>query len=163
MQWASFSTACPQIAELARERFARDQLVIVGTLRADGWPRISPCEVDIATGHLLLGMMWKSRKALDLIRDPRVVVHSVTCNREGTDGDVKLYGRVVNVHEPALRAAFRSAIRARIDWAPDEPSYHLFSVDIERAAYLIFGEGTQRTLTWDPEHGLRQRSSPSQS
>jgi hypothetical protein len=63
---------------------------MVGTLRKDGWPRISPCEVDFAAGHLFLGMMWRSAKALDLSRDSRVVVHSVTCNREGSDGDVKL-------------------------------------------------------------------------
>ena len=65
------------------------------------------------------------------------------------------------MQDSAIRAAFRSAIRARIDWAPDEPSYHLFSVDIERAAYLIFGEGQQRIMTWDPEHGFRQRSKQS--
>jgi len=161
MQWESFIKAVPEISEVARARFIRDQLVMVGTLRADGWPRISPCEIDIAAGHLFLGMMWQSKKALDLIRDSRLIVHSVTCNREGTDGDIKLYGRGVAVQDSALRAAFRSAIRARIDWAPDEPSYHLFSVDIERAAYLIFGEGQQRIMTWDPEHGFRQRSKQS--
>jgi hypothetical protein len=57
----------------ARARLVRDQLVMVGTLRKDGWPRISPCQVDIAAGHLLLGMMWRPAKALDLARDPRVV------------------------------------------------------------------------------------------
>jgi len=158
MQWELFVKACPEISEVARARFAKDQLVMVGTLRRDGWPRVSPCEIDIAAGHLFCGMMWQSTKALDLLRDPRLTVHSVTCNREGTDGDVKIYGKAVDVRTPALRAAFRDAIRARIDWAPEEPSYHLFSVDIERAAYLIFGEGQQRIMTWDVERGFRQRS-----
>ena len=90
MTWDELAHACPEIAELARARFVREQLVLVGTIRKDGSPRISPCEVDLAAGHLFLGMMWKSKKALDLRRDPRVVVHSVTCDREGTDGDVKL-------------------------------------------------------------------------
>ena len=161
MLWAQFPEACPELSEIARARFARDQLVMVGTLRTDGWPRISPCEIDIAAGHLFLGMMWRSRKAIDLLRDPRLVVHSVTCNREGTDGDVKLSGRAVEVHDSALRSAFRRAILARIDWTPEEPSYHLFSVDIERVAYLIFGGGKQRIMTWDPKRGFRQRSTPS--
>src|SRR2546427_11666791 len=87
MQWELFVKACPEISEVARARFARDQLVMVGTLRRDGWPRVSPCETDIAAGHLFCGMMWQSTKALDLLRDPRLTVHSVTCNREGTDGD----------------------------------------------------------------------------
>jgi hypothetical protein len=92
MEWRAFAGACPELAEMAEERFARDQLVLLGTVRRDGSPRISPCEVDVVAGHLFLGMMWRSPKALDLYRDPRLVVHSVTCNREGTDGDIKLYG-----------------------------------------------------------------------
>ncbi len=90
MQWDQFVQACPGLAEVARKRFIRDQLVLVGNLRSDGWPRISPCEVDIAAGHLFLGMMWRSTKAMDLLRDPRLVVHSVQCNREATEGDLKL-------------------------------------------------------------------------
>jgi hypothetical protein len=56
-------------------------------------------------------MMWHSPKALDLLRDPRLVVHSVTCNREGTDGDIKLYGRAVAIDDPNLRTAYRPRSR----------------------------------------------------
>ncbi len=156
MRWDEFSQTCPEIAGVAQARFVRDQLVMVGTLRTDGWPRISPCEVDIAAGHLFLGMMWPSKKALDLQRDSRLVVHSVQCNREAADGDIKLYGRAVDVQDSSLRSAFRDAIRARINWAPDEPTYHLFSVEVERAAYVAFQGGQQRLMAWDPETGFRQ-------
>lgn len=156
MNWKEFRAAAPDLAELAQERFAKDQLVILGTLRADGAPRISPCEVDFAAGELLLGMMWQSKKARDLQRDPRIVVHSVTANREGTDGDVKLYGRVREILDPDTRRAFRDAIKARIDWAPDEPEYHLFALDVESAAFLVFGED-RYALAWDPDRGLRRR------
>jgi hypothetical protein len=159
MRWEEFVEACPELAEMAQKRFVRDQLVLVGTLRSDGWPRISPCEVDIAAGHLFLGMMWRSTKALDLLRDPRVIVHSVQCDREAGDGDIKLYGRAIEIRDPSLRAAYRDAIKARIDWAPAEPSFHLFSADIERAAYVVFGGG-QRIVTWDSERGLRRWSKP---
>lgn len=156
MRWDEFSQTCPETAGVAQARFVRDQLVMVGTLRTDGWPRISPCEVDIAAGHLFLGMMWHSKKALDLQRDPRLVVHSVQCNREAADGDVKLYGRAVDVQDSSLRSAFRDAIRARINWAPDEPTYHLFSVEVERAAYVTFQGGQKHVMVWDPETGFRQ-------
>ena len=155
MRWESFEAACPEIAERARDRFRKDELVMLGTLREDGSPRISPCEVDIAEGHLFLGMMWRSKKALDLLRDPRCVVHSVTCDRMGTDGDVKLYGRTDDVHEPELRQAYRVAIKTRIDWEPDEPEFHLFSLDIERAGFAIFGDD-HHALAWDMERGLRR-------
>jgi hypothetical protein len=157
VKWDEFERACPEIAGEAVERFRRDELVMVGSLRRDGSPRISPCEVDVAAGYLFLGMMWRSPKAVDLLRDPRVVVHSVTCNREGTDGDVKIYGRAVDERDPDTRAAFREAIRARIDWAPDEPEFHLFSIDVESAASVRFDEEEQETVvTWDPDRGLRR-------
>lgn len=156
MRWEEFEAACPDVAKIARDRFASDQLAMLGTVRSDGWPRISPCEVDFGAGHLFLGMMWRSKKALDLLRDSRINVHSVTCNREGTDGDVKLYGRAVEVTDAPLRSAFRDAIRARIDWSPEEPSYHLFSVDIHRAAYIVFTGAGHQVAVWDPTAGLRR-------
>jgi len=155
MRWDEFERACPEIGELARERFVRDQLVLVGTIRADGSPRISPNECDLAQGRLFVSMMWRSKKALDLLRDPRVAVHSVQCDKAAPRGDVKLYGQVVDERDPAVRTAFRDAIRARIDWAPDEPDYHCFSVDVTSAGYAVFGEGSH-ALAWDPERGLRR-------
>jgi hypothetical protein len=155
MRWDAFEQACPGIATLARERFAKDELVLVGTIRRDGSPRISPNECDFALGRLFVSMMWRSRKALDLLRDPRAAVHSVPSDRMNPGGDVKLYGRVVDEQDPEVRSAFRDAIRARIDWAPDEPDYHCFSFDVERAGYTVFGEGSH-ALSWTPRDGLRR-------
>ena len=44
--------------------------MLVGTIRKDGTPRISPNEPDFAVGRLFVSMMWRSKKALDLLRDP---------------------------------------------------------------------------------------------
>jgi hypothetical protein len=160
MRWDAFEEACPEIGAMARARFVKDDLVLVGTIRQDGSPRISPNEPDFAVGRLFISMMWRSRKALDLLRDPRIVVHSVTCDRTGADGDIKLYGRVVDERDPEIRTAFLEAIRARIDWAPEEPEYHCFSVDVERAGYTRFSveeeQAPNRALAWDPRTGLRE-------
>ena len=156
MRWGEFIEGVAAIGEEAEARFRKDQLVMVGTLRKDGSPRISPCEIDFADRRMLLGMMWRSPKALDLLRDPRVVVHSVTVNKDGTDGDVKIYGRTVDVTDPAIREAFRAAIRERIDWAPDEPEYHLFDIDVTGAATTRFDAGRQHLQAWDPADGLRE-------
>jgi hypothetical protein len=155
MNWQVFLAAVPEIAELAEARFRKDGLCLVGTLRKGGSPRISPCELDFASGELLLGMMWRSRKAVDLLRDPRIVVHSVTSDREGIEGDVKLYGRAIDISDPEVRQAYRDAIKARIGWAPDEPEYHLFALDIESAGYIVFGDD-RHALTWDPSSGMRR-------
>jgi hypothetical protein len=155
MNWERFMADVPELAGLAEARFRNDGLCLVGTLRKDSSPRISPCELDFAAGELLLGMMWRSRKAVDLLRDPRIVVHSVTSDREGIEGDVKLYGRAIDISALEVRQAYRDAIMTRIGWAPDEPENHLFALDIESAGYIVFGDDSH-ALTWDPSSGLRR-------
>jgi predicted pyridoxine 5'-phosphate oxidase superfamily flavin-nucleotide-binding protein len=154
MYWAEFARACPEIADPAIERFQRQELCMLGTLRADGSPRISPCELDLADGHLILGMMWQSRKALDLLRDARCVVHTCTTDRMGTEGDAKIYARAESVDDPVLRQTYRDAVKQRIDWAPDEPNFHAFSVDVRSAAFITFAE-PKTVIAWDPARGTR--------
>jgi len=158
VRWSEFTDACPEIAVPARERFVRDELVLLGTVTREGWPRISPCELDFVGDDLLMGMMWRSPKALDLLRGSPLVVHSVQADRRATEPDIKLMGRGVDLSDPAVREAYRDAIRRRIDWAPDEPNFHLFAFDVERAAVLAFGEDGETVTLWDPRHGLRTRT-----
>jgi len=158
MRWEEFVEACPEIGSVAQQRFERDQLVLLGTVSRDGWPRISASEGGFVQGELLMGMMWRSPKALDLLRGSPLVVHSVQADRKATEADIKLYGRAGDVSDPATRGAYREAIRTRIDWAPEEPNYHLFSFDVERAAVLSFTEELETVTTWDPERGLRTRT-----
>jgi pyridoxamine 5'-phosphate oxidase-like protein len=160
MQWEEFANACPEIAGRAMSRFTdADHLVLVGTIRRDGSPRISPNEVEIAAGRLMLGMMWRSRKAMDILRDPRVVLHSVPKDREGAGGDVKLYGTAVEENDPDIRKTYGDALEARIAWRPEEPNYHLFSLEIAEAAFIVFGE-ERLVLTWSPANGLQQGVAP---
>ena len=155
MRWDVFAKRCPELAKLGEERLRARELCLVGTLRRNGYPRISPVEPDFVDGELMLGMMWRSPKALDLLRDPRCVVHSVVSDREGTEGDFKLYGRAIDVQEPERRGRYRQTIKERLDWAPDEPNYHLFAIDVESAGFMIFG-GERYGLAWNPDSGLRR-------
>lgn len=158
MRWEEFARACPEIAEPAEERFRTDQLVMLGTLRADGSPRISPCEIDFAGGELMLGMMWRSRKALDLLRDPRIVVHSIQSDREASVADIKLYGNAIEIDDLERRQVYRETVKARIDWAPDEPNFHVFALNIVEAAYVSFPDKT--VLNWREDVGLRTVAFP---
>lgn len=140
MTWEEFKQSAPELAALGEERFERTGLVLVGTLRKNGWPRISPVEPLIAHGKLYLGMMWQSRKALDLLRDPRCVVHSVVSDRNGSEGEFKVYGRAVDVQDSEERKRYGAALNEKIGVDPEAPGfgdYHLFSIDIESAAYAI--------------------------
>jgi hypothetical protein len=156
VRWDEFAAAAQELASLGEERLRGRQLCLVGTLRRNGWPRISPVEPDFVDGELMLGMMWRSPKAVDLLRDPRLVVHSVVSSRMGDEGDFKLYGRAVQVDDAERRARYRATIKARIDWEPTEPDYHLFAVDVDSAGFVTFAEEDRYGLAWDPERGLRR-------
>jgi hypothetical protein len=105
-------------------------------------------------GELLLGMMWRSPKALDLLRDDRCVLHSCTADRMGTEGDFKLYGRARDQQEATVQDAYRRAVRQRIDWEPPGP-FHLYAIDIVSAGFNVFGDGGYG-LAWDPDRGLHR-------
>ncbi len=147
MTWSEFEKVAPEIAQLGEERFDRSGVVLVGTVRKDGSPRISPVEPLITQGQLLLGMMWRSKKALDLIRDPRCVVHSTISNRDGSEGEFKLRGSAVDVPDPDMRERYSEALYEKIEWRPKEP-YHLFSVDIESAAFIVYQNDKQSVRRW---------------
>jgi len=42
VKWGEFKAVCPELAEHGEERFRRQQLCMVGTLRRNGWPRSAP-------------------------------------------------------------------------------------------------------------------------
>lgn len=159
MRWEEFEQACPQIATVARERFAVDEVVMLGTVRPDGTPRISPNEVDFTRGHLCFGMMPGSRKALDLRRDARLLVHSVPQGRMNPGGDIKLRGLALEEHDLDFRAAYRRTIFERIEWAPDEPDFHLFTLDVRDAVFIRFGHD-RVALRWDEATGFRRIRHP---
>ena len=154
MNWGQFAKASPELAALGRERFEARELCMLGTLRAGGWPRISPCELDLVGDELLLGMMWQSPKARDLLRDNRCVLHSCTSNRDGTEGDFKLYGRARDEHDPQIHEAYRAAVRSRIDWEPTG-QFHLFAIEVSSAGFVIFSPDSY-AIAWDPELGTRR-------
>lgn len=155
MRWIAFARSCPELATLGEERLRKQGLCLVGTLRRNGYPRISPVEPDFVDGELMMGMMWRSPKALDLLRDPRCVVHSCVSDRNGADGDFKLYGRAIDVRDAEPRARYRATIKARTDWEPTEPGYHCFAIDVEAAGFVIFGD-ERYGMAWSPATGLRR-------
>ena len=81
-------------------------MVLVATIRRDGTPRLSPVEPFVLDGDLWLSMMWQSTKARDLLRDPRILVHSVITSRDGAEGEVKLRGSARDEPDPAVQRRY---------------------------------------------------------
>jgi hypothetical protein len=101
----------------------------------------------------MLGMMWRSKKALDLLRDPRLSVATPQVHHDAPYGDLKLYGRAVEVTDPKRKRALEDAQEAAIDWRPTEP-YHAFGVDIESVGFISFGKD-RRMMRWSAGSGLK--------
>lgn len=98
-------------------------------------------------GLLLLGMTWQSKKALDLLRDPRCLVHSTISDRHGTEGEFKVRGRAEDVTDAAFRERFVEEAHRKIGFRPPEP-YHLFAVDISSVALVTRDTKEQHVQRW---------------
>jgi hypothetical protein len=161
MNWKSFQEMVPQLARLTGERFGRNGVALLGTLHKDGSPRISPVEPLFAEGELLVGLMWHSTKALDLLRDPRCTLHTAITSLEGTEGECKLDGRATEATDPVLQSQHLSIFRQH--WAEHAPQrFHVFALDVEHAAFITYDLATSEMLVklWDPQQGLSERRQP---
>jgi Pyridoxamine 5'-phosphate oxidase len=138
LTWGELETAAPEIAARGSELLDRFQFVLVGTLTKDGSPRVNPCEAYLIDGHLLLNMMPQSLKALDLLRDDRVYVHTPVTSKDGTDGEFKLAGRALKVEDRRLRSKLDDLFWEMIQWRP-APDSHYFEVRADRVAYHRYG------------------------
>ena len=94
-------------------------------------------------------MTWRSQKARDLLRDPRITVQSIVSNKDGTEGEIKLYGRAEVVRSGETRRTYLEAVRREMGYElSDGEEFHLFAVDIESAAYVVIEDGEQRVKVW---------------
>jgi hypothetical protein len=137
--WRDVELGAPEIARPGMARLTAARLALLGTLRRDGSPRISPVEPVLAGGQLLIGAMTWSAKAGDLRRDPRYVLHSVVTGPDSGEGELKLYGTAAQAGQDLRAAAAGAWWLAR---APDKAA--VFTLHIGRAAFI----------SWDIEHGL---------
>ena len=151
--WDDFETAAPLLAAQGRELIERFRFVLVGTIRSDGTPRISPVEAHIVRGHLMLVMIPDTLKTRDLLRDPRILVNSPITHPDDPNTEFKLRGQVVEIRDQALREATADAIEAASGWRPPK-GWHFFSLDIEDAAFLAWQSGVVDMTRWDRNRGL---------
>ena len=146
LTWAELEEAAPEIAAYGFDLLTRFQFVFVGTLTKEGAPRVNPCEAYVIDGHLLLNMMPRSLKALDLRRDPRIYVHTPVTSKEGAEGEFKLAGRAPVLEDEQLRRKLDDLFWQMIQWRPAADS-HYFEVLAERVAYHRYG-ADEVALRW---------------
>jgi hypothetical protein len=152
MRWSQIEQHQPRLAELGRKRLVDPGVVLVATIRRDGTPRLSPVEPFVLDGAFWLSMMWDSKKAADLQRDPRILVHSVITNRDGDEGEVKLRGTVREEHDLAVQRRYAGAVAQSLGWDPVPGRFHLFEVSAKHLTYIRYDPdgGYQHVVMWPP-------------
>jgi hypothetical protein len=149
--WADFEREAPELAGAVHRRLTATLHSILGTLRADGAPRLTGLEVHFGEGELWLAMMPDSRKADDLRRDPRFALHSAP-DVELVDGDAKVSGRAVPVTDEDTIARFV----ARLPQALPESGMALFRTELTDGSLARVDDGFMVIDIWHPGEPPRQ-------
>lgn len=159
--WGEFEVAAPELAAAIRGRIEGHLHHVLGTLRADGSPRLSGTEARFHDGQLWLGCMPASVKGRDLKRDPRFSLHSAPVDVEMTDGDAKVSGRVVEVTDPQRVKDWLIAIG---HWNEDADGTEgdeaalsgalAFICDLDAATLTKVADEHLEITTWTPSRGL---------
>jgi hypothetical protein len=137
--WRDVERGAPEIARPGAARLNTARVAMLGTLRRDGSPRISPVETCIGNGRLLVGAMTWSAKAADLRRDPRYVLHSTVTGPDSGEGELKLHGLAAEAG-PAARGQAADAW-----WSAQPPG---------KAVVFQLRIGLALLVEWDMERGL---------
>ncbi len=135
--WETFETEAPELAAFVRERMHL-RVCYLGTLRADGGPRVNPVTPWFAAGRLFIRMYPGSVKVRALERDPRYALHSAVPDDDGTGGESILWGTASVVNDPDLLEA---ANAGRSD--PDR--YVVLEFDVDEVLVTTYeGDDTVR-------------------
>lgn len=153
--WQDLEQGAPRVAGLGMASLTATSVALLGTLRRDGSPRISPVEPCLCEGQLLIGAMAWSPKAADLRRDPRYVLHSAVTGPDNGEGEFKVYGSAAEAGDK-LRSAAAGVWWQ--DWPPGTAV--VFALHVDRAVYVTWEieRGVMTIDRWSPRAGYSQSS-----
>lgn len=139
----------PDVAEPIAARFAQSGLGMLGTIRSNGAPRVSPIEVGPFEERLFVGMMPNSQKHLDAMRDPRYCMVTALADKGDTAGEGKLYGVLDLVTDPARSDAVLRHHAEANGFDPEAlTGSPMFELLIDMAAWQIVIDDAFTTFSW---------------
>jgi hypothetical protein len=149
MRWSAIAASEPALDAVVFDRLIRPGVLLAGSVRRDGSPRISGAEPLVMDGDLWLSMMRTSVKVMDLARDPRILLHSIVTGPEPA-AEVKVRGTVRAEVDPGVQRRYAAAVSAGIGWRPVVGEFVLFAVDVEDVTYIGYDPDTsgQHVARW---------------
>jgi len=156
--WKEFTEEAPRISEIfVRRHAATGNLCMLATLRADGYPRISPIEPRILDDELVVVGMPNTTKFHDLDRDPRFCLHTATVDPHVGEGDVKLWAQVKNLQDAAFHERFAQELFDQIGLDLRGQAFDPFYVaDITGASSIEMEDMKLKITIWKP--GTEERT-----
>jgi len=140
--WKEFAQQAPELAAYGSKRLGGNRVAYLGTVRADGGPRVHPV-TPILGEQLFLFMEPTSPKGKDLQRDPRYTLHCAVEDSSGGNGEFYLRGHAQLVEDLSLRA---QAVKAAT-YDPAE-RYILFVLSVEFAFMNTYKDGEPNPQRW---------------
>lgn len=150
--WKEFAEAAPRISAIfVRRHAAAGNLCMLATLRADGYPRISPMEPRVFEDELWLIGMPDTTKFRDLRRDPRFCLHTATVDTEVKDGDAKLWGTVRDVPDRDLHQRFATSLFEETGFDLRGQEFgHFYAADLTGASAVEVSDDHMDVTIWKP-------------
>jgi hypothetical protein len=156
--FAELESAAPAIAAFFRARIEATGLSLVATTRSDGWPRVSAWEAFLCDGGLYMGSMPNAMKAKDLQRDSRCCIITSLADKDDLAGEAKLFCQAREIDDAEEWERVRKTFLALRDFDMGEfGGGHLFTYDIEGAAWQRVEGDDWRTSSWTADGGVRER------
>lgn len=140
--WKEFARQAPEFAAFGQARF-ESRVAYLGTVRADGSPRVHPV-TPIIGEQLYLFMEPTSPKGKDLVRDARYTLHCAVEDSSGGKGEFYVRGRAALTDDPRIR---EQAVQAS-SYTPED-RYILFQFSIEFAFMNTYGNDKPDTRRWE--------------
>lgn len=159
--WTEFTTVAPHIAGVfTRRHAATGGLCLLGTIRQDGFPRISPMEPRFFDGQLWIGGMSGTAKFEDLVDNPRFTLHTATTDPQVGEGDAKVWGTVEDSADDVLHQRYADALFEETGFDLRGSTFeHFFATHLSGAAAVEINDDHLDITTWREgasEHVVRK-------
>jgi hypothetical protein len=134
VSWGEFAAEAPGLATFGEVRLTA-MPAYLGTLRADGSPRVHPVSPIIGSGRLFLFMEPDSPKGHDLRERKSFALHSGVPDTFGTGGEFTVMGEGTYVEDPAERHVASDSA----GYSPED-RYILFELTVDEARAHGYGD-----------------------
>ncbi len=141
--WAELTKQAPELGAFGHARL-NGRVSYLGTVRANGMPRVHPVTPIISAERLFLFMEPTSPKGKDLQRAGHYALHAGVENSDGGEGEFYVRGIGTLVTDSTLR---EEAVAAAT-YTPN-PRYILFTLSVEYAFMNVYGaDGAANVARW---------------